>query len=196
MENSDIVFIFTDGFKKTPENNLESCLCFLHKYTLFSAFQYPNPDYFHWFYCSAGKHCFSAASSSHPQGKGRTCSCMLKTSTEQNLMIRKVHITQAIANISVLRILKEVISVVQLCGKFSEIFTCIFESILGTCMSSRWITKSDSQLFCYQCLPLPNPCPLTSLVESHHQFREHKVIPSRLERIQVFKHCRRRSQIS
>lgn len=88
---------------------------FSHAYKLFSvyAFQYLNPDYFHWSYCSAGKRCCSAASSSHPRGKGRTCSYLLKMTllsqnTEQNLMIRKVHITQATENSSVLRILKEV----------------------------------------------------------------------------------------
>lgn len=46
-------------------------------------------------------------------------------------MIRRVHITHVIANISVLGILKEVISIAQLCGMFSETFTCVFESILG-----------------------------------------------------------------
>lgn len=146
-------------------------MVFSHAYKLFSAyaFQYLNPDYFHWSYCSTGKHCFSAASSSRPWGKGRACSYLLKMtllsrSTEQNLMIRKVHTTQATANSSVLRILKEVISIAQLCGMFSEIFTCIFESILGAWMYSRWITKSDLQLFYYHCLLLPKPFPLISLI--------------------------------
>lgn len=44
-------------------------------------------------------------------------------------MIRKVHITKAIATLSVLRILKEFIPITQLCGMFPEIFPCIFESI-------------------------------------------------------------------
>lgn len=130
MERSDIVFTCTDGLK-TPENNFKSCLCFLHTYTLVSAFQYPNPDYFHWSNCTTGQHCISAASSSHPHSKCRTCSYMLRTSTEQNLMITKVHITQAIANIPVLRILKEVISILQLFGMFPEIFTCNLSSSLG-----------------------------------------------------------------
>lgn len=144
---------------------------FSHAYKLFSAcaFEYLNPDYFHWSYCSAGKHCFSVSSSSHPWGKGRTCSYLLKMtllsqSTEQNLMIRKVHITQAVASSSMLGILKEVISTAQLCGMFSEIFTHIFESVLGAWMYSRWITKSDLQLFYYHCLLLPKPFPLISLI--------------------------------
>lgn len=110
---------------------------FSHAYKLFPAyaFQYLNPDYFHWSYGSAAKHGFPAASSSHPRGKGRTCSYLLKMTlwsltTEQNLMIRKVD-TQAIANSSVLRILKEDISTTQLCGMFSEIPNVYLNPSLG-----------------------------------------------------------------